>query len=229
MIIRAIILSLLLAPPVAAQVRAMPSGADPHFQRFDYAPDRVFALDVVSGYQVTISLAPDERIETVALGDAVAWQVTASKGGNTLFVKALRTGETTNMTVVTNVRRYAFELRATGGGSGAAAYAITFQYPQSGLGASQPQRTIGKYTMRGDKTLWPDKISDDGVHTYVEWAEDVDLPAVYVIDSQGREALSNGMMRDGRLVIDSVGSRLVFRIDKHVATAERYLPDAKRP
>ncbi len=222
-------LALLLAMPAAAQVRPGPSCPDPHFQRFDYVPDRVFAVEVTPGYQLTLSLAPDERIETVALGDAVAWQVTASKGGNTLFVKALRTGETTNMTVVTNVRRYAFELRAATDGGANTAYAITFQYPQGiGVAAAQPLRMIGLYTMHGDKTLWPERISDDGVHVYMEWPESVDLPAVYVVDSQGREALSNGMMRGGRLVLDSVGPRVVFRIDKHVAIAERYLPGTKR-
>jgi hypothetical protein len=32
--------------------------------------------------------------------------------------------------------------------------------------------------------------------------------------SKGKETLVNGMMRDGRMVIDSIQQRLVFRIDK---------------
>ena len=209
-----------------AQVRPVPFGPDPHLQRLDYAPDRVFAIEAVPGYQITISLAPDERIETVALGDAIAWQVTASKGGNSLYVKAVRAGEPTNMTVVTNVRRYAFELTATRNSASNVAYAISFQYPRPVNVPSGPERTVGMYTMHGDKTLWPDRISDDGRHIFIEWAEDVDLPAVYIVDGQGRETLPNGMMRDGRLVIDTVVKRLVFRVDRHVATAERYLPAA---
>ncbi len=220
--------ALVVAEATVAQVRPVPSGADPHIQRLDYVPDRVFAIDVVPGYQVTIGLAPDERIETVALGDAVAWQVTASKGGNTLFVKALLAGDATNMTVVTNVRRYAFELNAATAGAANIAYSVTFQYPQAGAIAALPEQTIGMYTLHGDKTLWPDRISDDGVHVYIEWPPAYDLPAIYVVDAQGREALSNGMMRGGRMVIDSVGPRLVFRVDRHAAIADRYLPQAKK-
>ena len=216
-------LSLVLAVPAVAQVRPVPFGPDPHLQRLDYAPDRVFAIDAVPGYQITISLAPDERIETVALGNAVARQVTANKGGNSLYIKALRAGEATNMTVATNVRRYAFELTASSNSPASAAYTITFQYPRPGTMPSLPQSTVGMYTLHGDKKLWPDRISDDGRHIFIEWAEDVDLPAVYIVDGQGRETLSNGAMRDGRMVIDTIASRLVFRIDRHAASARRYL------
>ena len=47
------------------------------------------------------------------------------------------------------------------------------------------------------------------------------LPAIYAINDAGKETLVNGMMRDGRMVIDSVQQKLVFRIDNRKATAER--------
>jgi type IV secretion system protein VirB9 len=60
-----------------------------------------------------IEFGPDERIENVAIGDALAWQVTPNRGANLLFVKPVELAVATNMTVVTDRRRYAFELSAS--------------------------------------------------------------------------------------------------------------------
>jgi type IV secretion system protein VirB9 len=75
--------------------------------------------------------------------------------------------------------------------------------------------------MSGSRALWPARISDDGKRTLIDWPRDTPIPAVYTLDAQGRESLVNGAMRDGVYVIDSVLPRLVFRIDRQVATASR--------
>ncbi|MGH6781007.1 MAG: TrbG/VirB9 family P-type conjugative transfer protein, partial [Sphingomonadaceae bacterium] len=67
-------------------------------------------IQAAPGYHVTIEFGSDERIENVAVGDSGAWQVTANRRGDFLFVKPIQAGVTTNMTVVTDVRLYAFEL-----------------------------------------------------------------------------------------------------------------------
>ena len=218
--------ALLAAAPLAAQVRPTPGAGDPHIQTVDYAPEQVVLLEGTPGYQVTVELSPDEQVENVAVGDAGAWQVTANRRGDRLFVKATMGGVSTNMTVITNVRVYAFEL-APLSGAGSLAYTVRFRYPPAAPGAEDDAPTAfgeGRYRLDGARALRPSEISDDGTHTYIRWPRDRSLPAVFAIGDNGEEMLVNGMMRDDLFVIDSVSRKLVFRIDKLKATATRVNP-----
>jgi type IV secretion system protein VirB9 len=219
----ALFLALLLPIAAEAQIRPQPGPGDPRIQSVEYSPDQVVTIEATPGYQVTIELAPDERVENVAVGDSGAWQVTANRRGNRLFVKPVQPGVTTNMMVVTDARRYNFELAPSFGGS--MAWSVRFNYPDPRPAMVDPaapeQTTEGRYRLRGAQALRPSGIHDDGVHTYIDWPEDRSLPAIYAIDDRGKETLVNGMMRDGRMVIDSVQQKLVFRIDNRSATALR--------
>jgi type IV secretion system protein VirB9 len=211
------------AGPLAAQVRPKPGPDNPHVQTVDYVAGQVVLLEAAPGYLLTIELSPDEQVENVAIGDSNAWQVSANRRGDHLFVKALTGGVASNMTVTTSVRSYVFELSpATGGGE--VPYTVRFHYPAA---AAAEEETVqrsgeGRYRLGGDKALQPSEISDDGIHTYMKWPRDRSLPAVYAVTETGQETLVNGMMRDDDVfVIDDVWTRLVFRIDNHVAHATR--------
>ena len=216
-------LALCAAAPAAAQVRPTPGAGDPRIQTIDYDANQVFQIQAAPGYQVTLHFGADEVIENVAVGDSTAWQVSANRNGGHLYIKPLQMAPT-NMTVVTNVRIYAFDLVPLPGPSPDMAYTIRFNYPS----AAGPQQTAsaeliveGRYRLSGEQSLRPSRISDDGLHTYIEFPRDAAIPAVYAVDERGNESLVNGMMRDDLYVIDSVAPRLVFRIDQHVARATR--------
>jgi type IV secretion system protein VirB9 len=214
---------MLIAAPLAAQVRPAPAaGGDPRVQSVEYHDDQVIALDVAQGYQLMLEFAPDERIESIAVGDSASWQVTPNRSGDRVFVKALQSLPS-NMTVVTSARIYSFELNPLGGPSPDMAYLVRFTYP--GAVDRLPEDALatvsGRYRLSGTRSLRPSRISDDGVHTYIEWPRESSLPAVYALDERGQETLVNGMMREDLFVIDAVVPRLVFRIDRDVARAER--------
>jgi len=219
-------LTLSFSPSAGAQVRPQPGNGDPRIQTVMYDPDQVVLLQVPTGYQLTLEFAPDERIENVAVGDSGAWQVTPNKRGDRLFLKPIG-GATTNMTVVTDARSYVFELSP--GSVGSAAFTVRFQYPPAPVPARpEPVASeLGRYKLSGDRDLRPDAISDDGAKTYIVWRPEQTLPAVFVIDRDGRETLADGAMRDGRYVLDSVNDKLLFRTDKKLAGAVR-VPQVKR-
>lgn len=210
-------------PPLPSLPAPLPAPPNPRFQSIEYSPDQVFVLKSAPGYQVTVELAPDEHIENVAVGDSGAWQVAANKRGDRLFVKALRSDVSTNLTIVTDARLYTFELVPLPGPQPNMAYALRFRYPSPAAAAVDTAGGVeqGRYKMRGARTLIPSGMHDDGVHTYIEWPAERTLPAIYAVNDQGKETLVNGMMRDGRMVIDSIQSKLIFRIDKYSATAQR--------
>ena len=97
-------------------------------------------------------------------------------------------------------------------------FTLRFRYPgtaaadgSEAAAGTEPQR--GRYRLSGDRAIRPNGIDDDGAKTYIEWAAESSLPAVYSVDAAGKESLVNGNMRDGIFVIDSVVDRLVFRLE----------------
>ena len=148
-----------------------------------------------------------------------------------LFVKALRPGAVTNMSVDSGVRQYSFTLTAADLGTSPAAYTIDFEYPRPAVAVTSPvaaTRQVGSYKLGGKKTLWPIRIRDDGEHVFMTWPVQQDMPAVYAIDGQGRESLTNGSMRGAEMVIDDISPRLIFRLGDIRATATRFVSKAKR-
>lgn len=94
--------------------------------------------------------------------------------------------------------------------------------PSVGNGLTRTAAMTG-YKLSGEKSLRPSRIGDDGVHTYIEWSEDQALPAVFAVNALGEEEMVDGYMRQDIFTIDRVHQRLVFRIGKKLAKAERVI------
>lgn len=219
-----LLVTLLATTPAAAQVMPLPGMSDPRVQSIDFRADQVIRLTGAIGYQITVELAPDETVRSIALGDSSAWAASTDRSGNRLFLKALLADVATNMTVITDVRTYAFDLQGTADTAMTSPYLVRFRYPSVAANISSDPvmgEMTGSYLLRGDRALRPVAISDDGIHTYIEWPADALLPATYVGQADGSETLANGQMRGRYYVLDSVDTNLVFRLDKRVAKARR--------
>jgi type IV secretion system protein VirB9 len=223
-------LLLLLAAPAGAQVNPRPGDGDPHLQTVDYNSGQIVRLRSAPGYQLMVELSADEEVKSVALGDTGSWQVSASKSGDRLFIKPTGAGAATNMTVVTSVRVYNFELVGQPQASPDMPYTVEFHYPAAPtlptdaryVDVSAASRRLSRYRISGDKWLRPSTVSDDGQHTYIAWPKGVPIPAVYAVDRSGAEVLINGMMgTDDVYVVDGAPQVLTFRIDSKIARAER--------
>jgi type IV secretion system protein VirB9 len=216
--------ALLAALPGAAraEIYPMPGSGDPRIQSVIYDPAEVVALRVVSGYAVTVRFSPDERIETVTLGDPGSWSAQVNKRADNLVVKPLGPGMPTNLTVITDQRTYNFALYSTAGMGESQPYLLSFVYPAlPQLQSASATPMASPYRLKGDRSLWPLSISDDGHFTIMRWPEESALPAVYREDAKGKLALVNGVMRGDDFVVEGVPDRLVFVLGKARARARR--------
>jgi type IV secretion system protein VirB9 len=212
----------LFAAPLQAEITPHPGEGDPHIQSVEYDPLQVVGLHVAGGYAVTLVFAPDERIETVTLGDSAGWQVTVDHRADHLVVKPLGNPPPTNLTVLSDQRSYNFTLYGAGTGEGVQPYLVSFTYPVPPAEPVLAQAAApGTYKLRGDKTIWPATMSDDGAVTAIGWAGEQTIPAVYTQDERGQLALVNGLMEGGIYRIEGVHSRLVFVLGKARAIANR--------
>lgn len=230
-LLAAAMLASLVLVPAGAEVRPQPIGGDPRVQVASYDPDEIVSLRIASGYVLTIQLSTDERIEAISIGDGSGWQVQATKRGDTVFVRSTGAANSTNLTILTDSRRYLFTLNATNGGDGSAPLVLRFAYPQpagpnSGSAAAAPQPF--QYRVRGARSLWPISMYDDGQKTFIEWPADASQPAVYRIDPQGRRMLVNGLVVNRTYVIEGFAKAYEFKLGRDEARAVRLGPKAKR-
>lgn len=218
---RLLALALLLAVPAQAQ---MP---DAHVQTVFWDPDQIITVTGAPGWQITVEFAPDERIENVAIGDALAWQVVPNKRARNLFLKPLLKNAATNMTVITDRRRYIFALD-TGPRRASTPWVVRFEYPPPPVVLSaevvEEQAPVVEnlnYVKSGDAGLLPARIWDDGRMTYFEFAEDVAIPAIFMGKPGKDEALVNSTMRGRTVVVQQLGTIFTLREGKRFATVRR--------
>jgi type IV secretion system protein VirB9 len=225
------------AVPVVAHMQPQPGGGDPHLQKIDFDSGQIVSLRGSPGYQMMIELSPDEQVQSVAIGDTAAWQASVSKEGDRLFLKPAQADVSTNMTVVTSVRVYNFDLASLSAPSPDMPYTVQFRYPavkkvddRAGyVDVAAATRRISRYKVSGDRSLWPSSITNDGEHTFIAWPTSAAIPAVYAEDNRGNDMLVNGMMgTDDVYVVDGVPPKLTFRIDAEVAHALRVPPKRRR-
>lgn len=224
------LLALCASTSAGAELERIPSTTALHTRVVNYVAGGLVNLRGAVGYQLMIELAPDEQVKNIAVGDSSAWQINIGKQGNRLFLKPVRRAPPTNMTVVTSVRTYTFELEAVGEIAAGVPDTIDFRYPARtstpdvtgyvDVGAAT--RRLSKYRITGDENLRPESVSNDGQRTYIEWPRTASIPAIYIVDGSGKEMLVNGMMgTDDVYVVDGVPQLLVFRADRASARAER--------
>jgi type IV secretion system protein VirB9 len=213
------LLSAIAMASLPVQFGSPPLMTDARIQVVSYVADQVVPLRVATGYAAVVEFAADERIENVVVGNSAAWQVTANGAGDRLVVKPLTTAATTNMVVITTVRRYVFLLEA--GSDGTSAFVLRFTYPALPSPLVSQSLQTATYRLRGAKKLFPIAMSDDGRRTTITWDRKISQPAIFAIDDQGKEALVNGRMIDGDYVVEGTASRYILRLGKERATAQR--------
>lgn len=219
------ILTLILGGGLALSAQSVQ--AEGRLAVYGYDEHVVYRLEACRNFQTTISLASDEHVENVGLGDASAWQVLPNKRGDLLFVKPLLPDAFSNMSVVTDKRSYEFELKMAPEADcrrGHVIYHLRFSYPKPppppaapdktsahGPDAVVPEKHNSAYTYAGARELVPFRIFDDGKSTFLKFNDQVSTPAIYVIGPDNTEGLINYSTRGEYFVLEQVARAIVLK------------------
>lgn len=230
--------------PGHASAEIIPSGgaADQRVKSVAYDANNVVAIVGHYGFVTHIQLGANETVQSVAMGDSLAWEVAPT--GNHLFVKPREPNATTNMSVVTSPgnRVYQFVLTAHESKNGARPrpndmfFAVNFRYPEeerrareaaakkdvaeNTLARTPSQGTNFNYWACGDRAVAPDYAMDDGRFTYLRFAANRDMPAIFEELRPGKEALVNTHVEGDWIVVQRVLPRLILRRGEQVACVD---------
>ena len=230
-------LALAAAPAVALQ---LPTAGvrDTRVRTVVYDPANVVKIHGVIRASTQILFAEDEEIAHVAIGDSVSWEI--APAGNILFLKPREPHPATNLQVVTTrrdarKRSYQFELAINGGALTESYFVVRFAYPEdeaerrrleTGLRRSAAEAGAidesfaahaqfgprnWRYSAQGSPALDPETVYDDGKETTLRFAGNREVPAVYLVGSDGTESLVPKDVRGELVVVHAVGRELRLR------------------
>lgn len=189
--------------------------------RFD--PNNVVEIPTSFGFATTVEFGT-EQIQTVVSGDTIGWQVVPQ--GNRLFIKPAEKPignlNSTNLTVITDKRNYYLHL--TTGTRRNPVFIVRFDYSDAATAAAKrveaanpPEFRVNNYQYEitaksGGGDIDVKAIFDDGQFTFFEFNPGTPLPAIYLVNGDGREELTNSR-REGRfVVVEKVGRQFSLRL-----------------
>ncbi len=238
-VVVALVLPCAVANAQAPVAGAVQSGVDAKLSVIPYSAMQVVKIWGRFGFTTSVVFAPDEKVESIAVGYPEAWEVTQL--GNRLVLKPRARNGQTNLTVVTNRRTYYFDLDvASAKNLRDVRHAIQFSYEGTTEEQSQyldllrkieTQQTIiakleqglqeraanRNYTYVGSSDVAPFEAWDDGRFTYFRFADNQAMPAIYAVDGHGNESLVNFTVAGNVTIVRSVGRQFRLRRGPDVA------------
>ncbi|MCC6611681.1 MAG: P-type conjugative transfer protein VirB9 [Burkholderiales bacterium] len=213
-----------------AEQALRPAPSDSRIFLATYRDSEVYKIVASYGFQTTIEFSEKETVETISIGDSIAWQVVPA--GHRVFLKPQEQNAVTNMTVVTSLRPYYFELGAKKNSNPASVtFLLRFTYPDASptvLGvrstsrpatvpARKPSDYNFNYTLTGSREIAPLRVFDDGEFTYMQFKALTDLPAIFLVGKDKQESVVNYRVEGPYVVIERIANQFSLRHGSDVA------------
>lgn len=206
---------------------------DARVREVTYRPDEVVAVNGSYGVSTMIVLGEDEKIESMALGDSIAWKLEPNKAGNIIFLKPVERDAFSNLNVVTSRRIYSFILRSGFRQGKEQVFKIRFRFPDDEADAKllavakeraaypnskqfKVANANSDYAYKGSSLAKPVAVFDDGVKTWFRFAQDQETPAIFAVDRERKESVVNFHKEGAYIVVDKVNFQWTMRNGEEV-------------
>lgn len=204
-----------------AFAEATPKGTryDNRIKTVVYNADNVTRVNVAPGIATLIQFASNEYIDDVVggvgLGDSQAWAVNVKN--NNVWIKPIADEPDTNLVIVTNKRTYQFSLVSVKSRN-QAAWTVRFTYPDNKTQTPYTKPCQGgtynyRYWAKGDKSIAPVQVWDNGIFTCFRFATGTELPVIYKVLPDGKEGLVNSNIdSEGVVIVHEINNAFKLRL-----------------
>lgn len=237
----ALIIGVLLAASGTAQAVPVPYPVDARIRTVDYVPDKVITVPVSSGVVTRVVLERGEKIIAAATGvpskcdsDVHQWCVVADADANEVWIKPKAGARHNNLELKTDRRDYSFDLVV----GTTTTYRVALRYPTvdqpnqphiptnqelvaAKLAQAEPEPKNLHYSLESNRRgadITPKAVFDDGNFTYFKFPGNGEVPTIFVIGSDGKEARTNYSMSGDYVVVQRLGRKFVLRLGKSVVS-----------
>ncbi|HYF97506.1 MAG TPA: TrbG/VirB9 family P-type conjugative transfer protein [Coxiellaceae bacterium] len=236
---QSLLISLILtltAPTLYASQIPRSLATDPHIKVVNYDSNNVVTLLGQHQIDTAIEFDKEETILLVESGDSTAWLTEINKNvPYMLYLKPSLPSSDTNMTVVTTERRYQFHLMTSNDKTIDPTYLLVFKYPEKekrqlqqhalnlqrdivGNAPLSPLQWNYNYSFYGSKLIAPIQAVDNGKFTIFKFAPNINIPAIFSVDSHHNEAMINFRMDGDYIFIQGVFRQFTLRNGEDVTT-----------
>ena len=228
-----------VATPLPADGGPPARSGDARIRTIDFVQDDVITVPVSKGVVTRITLEHGEKIIAAATGipskcdnDQNVWCVVADNDANEIWVKP-KTGAThNNLELKTDRRDYSFDFEV----SAATTYRVVIRYAAPAtqkhgpseqdilaarLANAQPTAKNLNYSLESNQKgadITPKAVFDDGTFTFFKFPGNTELPTIFVIGADGKEARVNYNMTGDYMVVQRLGRQFVLRLGKSVVS-----------
>lgn len=241
-------IALLLPIWAHAEVTPAKGEFDPRVRVVDYNPLNVIRLATFYGVSTHVQFAEGEVIKDVAVGDDQAWKV-VHRGNNLYIKPVATNADTNVTVVSDKrTYQFALVVQARPAKDSAAwansnlIFSLAFRYPadDAAKAAASAKKEAVKsrmgevknklsdatkegqnfdYWVAGADEISPTAARDDGRFIFLTFSSNRDMPAVYSVDADNKEALINTNVIDGNtIIIQRLVPKLVLRKGGAVAS-----------
>ena len=187
---------------------------------YDYDKDYTYPIHTLANQETHIQLADDEKVIGVYMSDTKRWILHTAVTRQDVMIEPRQAGLRNPTTIITTQRRYELEIRSSDAGEfyhrvswhyvdedavapGGQPSAFGVEYARSGsTGSGSSGATVNgprvdltranfNYRVSGNAPFTPTMVFDDGRFTYFQLAHNVELPAVFVLDRDGKAEIAN--------------------------------------
>ncbi|MBR1429547.1 MAG: TrbG/VirB9 family P-type conjugative transfer protein [Rickettsiales bacterium] len=109
--------------------RNTPMPSDTRIKTYVYNPNEIYQIKFMTNYQSILELQEGENVRIITFGNPAGWS-TPRLIDNQLFIKATEPGVKTNMIIITDRRKYFFEIMSSDEDSDSVSDAQITQYLQ---------------------------------------------------------------------------------------------------
>jgi len=234
-------------PQASAETGGRGTRLDARIQSAMYSPDNIYRIYAMKNRVSSIKLELGETINTdsgaMNLGKPGSeanpeWLIGANKEGSMILIKPSQYAEEpeTNLIINTNRRTYLFELKLAPNVS-RMTYLFRFSYPQPPKVGETPfkGRDINvnpcsgtmnySWQKRGDMTISPWRIWDNGTFTCLRFPSNAARPVIYEILPDGTESMVNWHQVNDIVVVHGVSREFRLRLNNLVLALRSKAPN----